>query len=623
MRINSSGNVGIGTSSPNLNGFGSGTNGLEIADATLAGIRLNGNAADSMYLISGSAKHWVYGRGAVPMTFSTNGAEAMRIDSSGNVGIGTSSPTAKLEIHDDLAKVQIRDTSIAATGVGGILRFQGYTSGTSGANNFAEVKGVKADGTAGGEFVVRTSDTGGSLQERLRIDSSGNVGIGTTSPDYTLDLGGATPVIRIGDAGSIQPTLTRNNSTGGLTYNTTGQSITSLIEFKDNGVERMRIDSSGQLLLGRGANVASGAEATRIQFYNTLSTYDIASIRSLVGAGQVNRGELSFAVNNGAGQQERMRLDYSGNVGIGTTSPDTLLNIASVSAPTLRIENTDTGLTANQTIGDIDFYQNDPSGTGVGVVSKIRSINSSGFQGEAALAFYTGTTGSLAERMRISESGNVGIGATSIDEKLHIEVTGGDAALKLEDAAGGYMRLDQNSLGATNIVRFKSGSSLLERMRIDSSGNLLVGATSTLRSNKFHASSSNFVGGFNVTNGTGEAIAFFSNGTVVGSVSVTGSATAYNTSSDARLKDVTGSARGLEVINKLNPVSYNWKVDGKADEGLIAQEVKELVPNAVSGSEEDMYQMDYSKLVVHLVAGMKEQQTIIESLEARITALES
>ena len=51
-----------------------------------------------------------------------------------------------------------------------------------------------------------------------------------------------------------------------------------------------------------------------------------------------------------------------------------------------------------------------------------------------------------------------------------------------------------------------------------------------------------------------------------------GSATAYNTSSDARLKDVTGEARGLEVINKLNPVAYNWKADGNADEGLIAQE---------------------------------------------------
>jgi hypothetical protein len=115
---------------------------------------------------------------------------------------------------------------------------------------------------------------------------------------------------------------------------------------------------------------------------------------------------------------------------------------------------------------------------------------------------------------------------------------------------------------------------------------------------------------------------FFTNANgAVGSITTNGSATAYNTSSDARLKDVTGEARGLDVINKLNPVAYNWKADGKADEGLIAQEVLDIVPNAVSGSEEEMYQMDYSKLVVHLVAGMKEQQEQIEELKQQIQNL--
>ena len=89
---------------------------------------------------------------------------------------------------------------------------------------------------------------------------------------------------------------------------------------------------------------------------------------------------------------------------------------------------------------------------------------------------------------------------------------------------------------------------------------------------------------------------FYNGNGNVGNITLSGSATAYNTSSDARLKDVTGKARGLEVINELNPVAYNWKADGKADEGLIAQEVLDIVPNAVSGSEEEMYQMDYSKL---------------------------
>ncbi len=175
-------------------------------------------------------------------------------------------------------------------------------------------------------------------------------------------------------------------------------------------------------------------------------------------------------------------------------------------------------------------------------------------------------------------------------------------------------------------------------MRIDGSGRLLIGTTSSavndtgikLNNNgtaiftcDFTTSNENFIFNNNNSTGTNYVIDFRQNNATKGSISVGGSATAYNTSSDARLKDVTGSARGLEVINELNPVAYNWKVDGKADEGLIAQEVLDVVPNAVSGSEEDMYQMDYSKLVVHLVAGMKEQQKQIEALQSEINELKN
>jgi hypothetical protein len=170
-----------------------------------------------------------------------------------------------------------------------------------------------------------------------------------------------------------------------------------------------------------------------------------------------------------------------------------------------------------------------------------------------------------------------------------------------------------------------------ERARIDSSGNFLVGKTSTGISAKgiearndgllTATRDDNFAGIFNRKTSNGVVVQFRKDNTTVGSVSVTGSGTTFNTSSDARLKDITGSARGLEVINELNPVAYDWKADGKSDEGLIAQEVMELVPNAVSGSEEDMYQMDYSKLVVHLVKGMQEQQKQIESLKSEIQLL--
>ena len=172
-----------------------------------------------------------------------------------------------------------------------------------------------------------------------------------------------------------------------------------------------------------------------------------------------------------------------------------------------------------------------------------------------------------------------------------------------------------------------SANNLAERMRIDSSGNLLVGTTSSSYGTVDgivinHAGANVQALTTNSASSSSHYISrFYSGSGEIGNIYYNGSATAYNTSSDARLKDVTGEARGLEVINELNPVSYNWKESGQADEGLIAQEVLDVVPNAVSGSEEEIYQMDYSKLVVHLVKGMKEQQTQIEALQSEINLL--
>jgi len=445
----------------------------------------------------------------------------------------------------------------------------------------------------------------------ITIDSSENVGIGTTNPSAKIDASGTYRMqLRTDDA---VPEV-RSITTNGAAFKELGLNGLDL-RFFTSSSERMRIDSSGNVGIGT-TSFSSNSYVRELVVKNTttdgvsryiLTTTDNGLGASIALSSYLNENALTFGLQTSYDEDgiypptERMRIDSSGNVGIGTSSPAQKLDI---SGGHLRLDDA----------RRIRF------GGGTAAIEGSGSSN--------ILSLITNNT----ERMRIDSSGNVGIGTSSPDPvaDLHVADTS-DARIYLDATSADRMEL-YSGIGVGMYNKSNShlilGTNNTERLRIDSSGRLLVGTTSVLGSGKVSIKyASNTQTGIAIQStieSFNTAIQFLNTaGTQVGTINTSTSSTTYNTSSDARLKDVTGEARGLEVINELNPVAYNWKADGKADEGLIAQEVKELVPNAVSGSEEDMYQMDYSKLVVHLVAGMKEQQTLIESLEARITALES
>ena len=297
-------------------------------------------------------------------------------------------------------------------------------------------------------------------------------------------------------------------------------------------------------------------------------------------------GVLQLASN---GTTTAVTIDTSQNVGIGTTSPSTYTNAKLV------VTNPSSG---SVTPADIVM----PRNTGV----QVNQPTTYSTADEGRFSFYQG------------------------------------------DSSVGYSRfLDivSNGYGGTapSVIRFYTapGSAVpTERMRIDGSGNVLVAKTSaysdgTIGTPIFQVTSlyGARAGGVFIANSTSNVaqIGFVNPNGTVGSISSSGSATAYVTSSDYRLKEnIVPMTGALDKVAQLKPVTYTWKADNSAGQGFIAHELQEVVPDCVTGEKDavdadgkPIYQgVDTSFLVATLTAAIQEQQTIINDLKARITALE-
>jgi len=338
------------------------------------------------------------------------------------------------------------------------------------------------------------------------------------------------------------------------------------------------------------------------------------------------------------GGVESMRIDSSGNVGIGTSSPASRLNILAASAESFRIsydatKNARLGATS---AGDLQVYAFDGSNyrnillavdgatsagnVGIGTSSPTTTLDVKAAQGRIKLTSSTGTNNAL----------------------VLFNNTGGNAYVGLDSSVGSLTAAYALNLYHEGAYPITFSTNSAERARIDSSGNLLVGKTA------FNSTSIGVMAGalgeFYATKSTSTnadatyylystgASAFRFYVGLGGTISAT--STTITGISDVRLKEnIRDLDDGLDVVMALKPRKFDWKEGKGADiknaRGFIAQEFETVLPDMIeewldpAPDGEEPYKAVNANLIPTLVKAIQEQQALITTLTDRITALET
>ena len=658
MRIDSSGRllVGLTSSSNKFHVKETNTN-------TIVGV-LEGSAAyayQSLQASGTTAGAVRIGANANNFVVNAGSVERLRIDSSGRLLIGTT--TEGNAFADNLTVEDSGNCGLTlrsgTSNYGSIY----FSDGTSGAD---EYKGQLEYNHSTDTLSIYTA---GSLA--MRIDNSGKIQYNHNTYLTAKDSAGS-GYVELLKANASNQTVIANNKNAGIVFVNTNTS------------ELARIDSSGNLGLGQtslpatGFNKvlrvkpASGAAGIFVESSDSAQYFGLFGGTSASDSAAVlfpGAGSLRFGTTSGVGTpgwSEKMRIDSSGKVGIGSTSPDGTLHVhtnsagsvnASTAADDLVVENNgDCGITILTATGNNNsaiFFgtPNDSVGAAIRWNDNANQMMIGPDKSGAKLRF---NYGDGAEAMTIDSSGRVGIGISSPVQTLDLFSSGytgigfKSSRTTAADNIGGPVwrnSSDQEKAFIQSTVdgqlKFGAGGAT-ERMRINSSGYVLVGKTT---SNMANAGVEIRPSGEIALTRAGDLLTTrrvttegthlsFRNisGTAVGNIVTTSSATAYNTSSDYRLKENVELLTGAIPRIKLLPVKrFNFIGNDVTVDGFMAHEAAVVVPESVTGTHNEVdgdgnpvYQsIDQAKLVPLLTAALQEAISRIETLETEVAALKA
>ena len=622
------GNVGIGTTNPlhkvDITGSSNtvydatSDNGQSNHDATLqifntnttdesfaSLVFRNRNSGVGISRISSISK----GSGTTDMSFVTENnnvkSEKLRIMADGEVGIGTNNPQDKLHVNGTVRATDlyitggesylcrthgVTDTSLSVLrlcaistgdmtdGFGTGITFDAQDNSGTTQTQVAEINAVRAGadnifnlelqtgdvarltlGTDGATFATGTSGT-----DRLKIDSSGNVGIGTGTNTISqkLHVQGNALIENVGTSASSMANLELKGGGGGAIYLTDDTS--------DPDYTISNFANSFSIEQGSDVLFQSASGNSNVGIGGTSDGTDKLKVHGTVNATGLVSSSITYPTSDGNANQVIV-TDGSGTLSFADQSGG-IANVVEDTTPQLG--------------GNLDCNSKEVTGAtkyhGSAGSSYVPTFS---FTGNTTTGMYNPASGAVgfctntSERMRISSSGNVGIGITSPAAKLHVN---GQARASSLITSNGNQITSAGYQGTAGLLIKHAASST---------------STNDQKMIEFrHASYG-----------------------LVGSILSDGSGTSYNTTSDERLKENIQDANDAgSKIDDIQIRQFDWKDSGEhQDYGVIAQELQAVAPEAVSEgyTEDDMMSVDYSKLVPTLIKEIQSLRTRVAQLE--------